>query len=339
MKKAFGTLPNGQQATLYTISAGGITARVTDYGATLVSLLVPDKEGNVADVVLGYDDVNAYATSEGYLGSTVGRNCNRVGNASFPIGEKVYHMTPNEGPHNLHSGPSGYSHRLWELEYHRENAVSFRLESPHMDQGFPGNAVIRVTYSIDSLLHQLNIAYDAMSDRETVMNLTNHSYFNLAGHQNTSLAMDQELILPARHFTPDDAENIPTGEKRPVDGTPMDFRAPKAIGRDIDLEYDALRLQGGYDHNYEVFTSPCAVLRDPTSGRTMQVYTDRPGIQFYSGNYLNNPGKEGVFYPKRSGVCLETQYYPDSLNKPDWEKPILPANTPMHSTTSLRFLY
>ena len=337
MKKAFGTLPNGQQATLYTISAGGITARVTDYGATLVSLLVPDKEGNVADVVLGYDDVNAYATSEGYLGSTVGRNCNRVGNASFPIGEKVYHMTPNEGPHNLHSGPSGYSHRLWELEYHRDNAVSFRLESPHMDQGFPGNAVIRVTYSIDSLLHQLNITYDAVSDRETVMNLTNHSYFNLAGHQNTSLAMDQELILPARHFTPDDAENIPTGEKRPVDGTPMDFRAPKAIGRDINEVYDALKNQGGYDHNFEVFCSPCAILKDPGSGRSMAVHTDCPGIQFYAGNFLNETGKGGTYYGKRTGIALETQYYPDSVNHPEWPQPFTKAGQRYRSETVYKF--
>ena len=337
MKRSFGILPDGREATLYTIHAGGLTASVTDFGATLVSLLVPDPRGNVADVVLGYDDVNGYAASDGYLGSTVGRNANRIGSSAFPLGSSTVTVPANEGRNSLHSGPDGYSHRFWDLAWQEENAVCFSLESPHLDQGYPGNAHIRVTYRLDGATRELVITYDAVADRDTVFNLTNHTYFNLAGQENPQLAMEQILTLPARHFTPADAESIPTGEKRPVAGTPMDFRAPKPIGRDIDADYDALCLQQGYDHNFEVFTSPCAIVQDPHSGRTISVITDRPGIQFYSGNYLDNPGKGGVHYCRRGGICLETQFYPDSVNKPDWAKPIVPANTPMHSVTRYRF--
>ena len=337
MHRSFGTLPNGQQATLYTIQGGPITARITDYGATLVSLLVPDPQGNVADVVLGYDDVLGYATSDGYLGSTVGRNANRIGHARFPLGESVVTVPANEGANSLHSGPDGYSHRLWNLVYQEEHSICFSLESPHKDQGYPGKATIRVTYTIDPIARDLVITYNGIADRDTIFNLTNHSYFNLSGHDNPQWAMDQILTLPARHFTPADAESIPTGEKRPVAGTPMDFRIPKPIGRDIDENYDALQMQLGYDHNFEVFTSPAAILHDPHTGRTMSVITDRPGIQFYSGNYLDNPGKDGVHYCRRGGVCLETQFYPDSVNKPDWDKPIVPAHTPMYSVTRYRF--
>ena len=200
----------------------------------------------------------------------------------------------------------------------------------------PGNAQITVTYRIDGD-NGLHIVYDGICDQDTVFNLTNHSYFNLAGHQHTDKAMDQVLSLPARHFCPDDAESIPTGEKRDVSGTPMDFRAPKAIGRDIGIDYDALNLQGGYDHNFEVFCNPCATLTDPASGRSMSVYTDCPGIQFYSGNFLDDEGKDGIHYGKRSGVALETQFYPDALHHPDWAQPITKAGQRYHSETCYRF--
>ena len=200
----------------------------------------------------------------------------------------------------------------------------------------PGNAQISVTYRIDGD-NGLHIVYDGVCDQDTVFNLTNHSYFNLAGHQHTDKAMDQVLSLPARHFCPDDAESIPTGEKRDVGGTPMDFRAPKAIGRDIGIDYDALNLQGGYDHNFEVFCNPCATLADPASGRSMSVYTDCPGIQFYSGNFLDDEGKDGIHYGKRSGVALETQFYPDALHHPDWAQPVTKAGQRYHSETCYRF--
>ena len=337
MKESFGILPSGEEAILYTISCGGLTAKVTDYGAHLVTLLVPDHQGKLADVVLGYDDVNGYRTGNGaFLGATVGRNANRVKDSSFTINGKTYRMTPNENSNNLHSGPDCYHLRMWELVSHSANAVTLELRSPNGDQGFPGNAVIRVTYRLDSD-GGLHIIYDAVSDQDTVFNLTNHSYFNLAGQENVDKAMEQMLCIPGRWFNPDDAENIPTGEQRTVVGTPMDFRTPKAVGRDIGEDYEPLKLQGGYDHNWEVFCNPCAFLTDPESGRSMAVYTDCPGIQFYAGNFLDEKGKSGIHYGKRSGISLETQYAPDSVHHPEWPQPITKAGEKYHSETVYRF--
>jgi len=337
MKEYFGTLPDGRQAHLYTISRGGLTAAVTDYGAALVRLLVPDAAGNCTDVVLGYDDANGYRTANGAaLGATVGRNANRLKDSSFELNGKIWHLTPNEGANNLHSGPDFYFQRLWNVIHHDESAVTLELHSPHGDQGFPGNAVIHVTYSLDDC-GGLHILYDAVSDQDTVFNLTNHSYFNLAGHDKTDAAMDQILILPGRFFNPDDAQNIPTGELRKVEGTPMDFRSPKPIGRDIGADYEPLHLQGGYDHNWEVFCNPCATLSDPVSGRTMTVSTDCPGIQLYAGNFLDEAGKCGIHYGKRSGIALETQFYPDALHHPQWPQPVTRAGETYHSETIYRF--
>ena len=187
------------------------------------------------------------------------------------------------------------------------------------------------------MIRGLHIVYDGTCDQDTVFNLTNHSYFNLRGHQHTEAAMEQLLTLPGRFFNPDDAESIPTGEKRSVEGTPMDFRVPKPIGRDLHQDYECLNLQSGYDHNWEVFCNPCAQLADPVSGRSMAVYTDCPGIQFYSGNYLDEQGKDGVYYGKNTGVALETQFYPDALHHPDWPQPITKAGERYHSETVYRF--
>lgn len=337
MKEFFGTLPDGRQAHLYTISCGGLTAAVTDYGASLVRLLVPDAAGNTADVVLGYDDANGYRTANGAaLGATVGRSANRLKGSCFQLNGRDCRLTPNEGENNLHSGPDFYFQRLWDCIRHDADAVTFRLHSPHGDQGYPGNAIIDVTYSLDHAAG-LHIVYDAVSDQDTVFNLTNHSYFNLAGHEKTDTAMEQLLTIPGRFFNPDDAQNIPTGELRSVAGTPMDFRTPKAISRDIGMDYEPLHLQGGFDHNWEVFCDPCAILTDPVSGRTMAVYTDCPGIQFYAGNFLNEDGKDGIHYGKRSGVALETQFYPDALHHPEWPQPVTKAGEPYHSETVYRF--
>lgn len=336
MEKKFSNLHIDQGATLYTITGGGLSAVVSDLGATLVRLMVPDAAGNVEDVVLGYDTAKGYLEGTSFLGATVGRSANRIAGASFSLGKKTYALTPNEGKNNLHSGPNCYNTRLWALDEQTESSVKLSLESPDGDQGMPGNAHISVTYSLDGE-GGLHIVYDGLCDQDTIFNMTNHSYFNLAGHQHTDKAMDQILSLPARHFCPDDAESIPTGEKRDVSGTPMDFRAPKAIGRDIGIDYDALNLQGGYDHNFEVFCNPCATLTDPASGRSMSVYTDCPGIQFYSGNFLDDEGKDGIHYGKRSGIALETQFYPDALHHPDWAQPITKAGQRYHSETCYRF--
>ena len=338
MKESFGHLPTGEECFLYTISCGAVTACVTDCGASLVKLLVPDSRGRLDDIVLGYDSCEGYLSGDGYIGGTIGRSANRIKGSGFVLGSKTYSMTPNEGPNNLHSGPDSYNPRLWKLISHTGDAITLELRSPDGDQGFPGNALIRVTYRLDAS-GALHLIYDAVSDRDTVFNLTNHSYFNLAGHRRTDRAMDQLLSLPGRFFTPADAQGIPTGEKRSVEGTPMDFRTPKPIGRDIAEDYEPLHLQGGYDHNWEVFCNPCAQLSDPESGRTMSVSTDCPGIQFYAGNFLNADGKEGVHYGKRSGIALETQFYPDSIHHPEWPQPITGAGTQYHTETVYRFTW
>ena len=337
MKKSFGTLATGEQASLYTISCGKLTATVSDYGGHLVSLLVPDSKGNIADVVLGFDDAEGYRTGNGgFLGAVVGRNANRIAGSSFLLGDTRVRLKANEGPNNLHSGPNNFHLRFWTVEKHTENSITLRLDSPRGDQGFPGNAVIRMTYALETD-RALHIRYDAVADQDTVFNMTNHSYFNLAGQDQVDAAMDQLLTIPGRWFNPDDAENIPTGEQRSVAGTPFDFRSPKAIGRDISEDYEPLHLQGGYDHNWEVFCNPCAILQDENSGRTMSVYTDCPGIQFYAGNFLNETGKGGVYYGKRSGVALETQFAPDSVHHPEWPQPFVKAGEKYHSETVYRF--
>ena len=336
MTQSFGVLPTGEQATLYTITLGKFSASVTDYGATLVSLKVPDRNGNVADVVLGYDDVNGYAEGTCFLGAVVGRNANRTGGAQFPLNGHTVRLTPNEGPNNLHSGPDLWNKRFWQLVVQREDTLIFRLDSPNMDQGFPGNANVAVTYQLQAP-GTLRVTFNVRCDQDTVFNVTQHSYFNLAGQDHPEKAMNQILTLPARVFTPAGADSIPTGEIRSVEGTPMDFRSPKPIGRDINEDYDALHFQGGYDHNYEVFTSPCAILQDPESGRGMALTTDRPGLQFYAGNFLHEPGKGGIYYGKRSGVALEPQFYPDAMNHPQWKSPVIQAGKLYHSDIFYQF--
>lgn len=339
MKAEFGTLKNGQKASLYEISWGDIKAQITDYGATLVRLFVPDQKGDLADVLLGFDSVEGYDHHGAFFGATVGRNANRVGKGRFSIGGKVVQMPINDNSNNLHSGPESYGHRLWKLEKHTENAIRFSLESPDGDQGMPGNAVISVTFTMEAP-GQLRIAYDATADQDTVFNLTNHAYFNMAGQNHPEKAMSQTLMMPARFYNVADAESIPTGELRPVEGTPMDFRTPKAIGRDLDVEYPCFKLQGGYDHNFDAAINPCAVLTDPESGRTMTISTDCPGIQFYSGNFLSGElGKGGVSYTHRGGAALETQFYPDSMNHPDWPQPIVKAGEKYHSETTYKFTW
>ena len=330
MKQSFGNLSDGRAVTLYTISAGRLKAAVTDLGATLVSLWVDG-----VDVVLGYGDASGYLSNGGFLGAVVGRNANRVKGASFPLNGETVHLPPNEGSNSLHSGPDCWNIRLWKVDSVTENAIRLSLISPHGDQGFPGNAEVAVTYAIEN--DALRVIYEAVSDRDTVFNLTNHAYFNLAGENRPEKAMDQILTVNADFFNPDDAQNIPTGETRSVEGTPFDFRSPKALSRDIGADYEPLHLQGGYDHNFVIKANPCAVLTDPESGRTMTVSTDCPGVQVYTANFLNAPGRNGIHYGKRAGVCLETQFAPDSVNRPEWPQPFFKAGAPYRSETRFQF--
>ena len=329
MEKTFGYLADGAEARLYTIENGRVRAEVTSFGAALVSLYVDG-----VDVCLGLDDVQAYATQGGYLGAVVGRNANRVGGAKFVMNGETIILPANEGTTCLHSGPDGWSHRLWEKKAHSENSLTLGILSPDGDQGFPGNAQMTVTYTIEN--DGLTIRYRAVSDKDTVFNVTNHAYFNLFGQDKPERAMDQELMIPARAFCPDDAKNIPTGELRNVEGTPFDFGSFKAIGRDIGMDYEPLHLQGGYDHNFVNVGEVCAVMRNPENGLTMTVTTDLPGVQVYAGNFLDNTGK-GTLYGKRSGVALETQYFPDAVNHPEWVQPFVKAGEVWESVTRYAF--
>ena len=330
MGKTFGNLATLGESRLYTISCGRVRAEITNYGAALVSLFV----GGL-DVVLGYDDVSGYEAQGGYLGAVVGRNANRIGSSKFLLNGEEVLLPANEGRNNLHSGVNGWSFRLWEVKTCTDSSLTLSLHSPHGDQGFPGNAEVSVTYTIED--DALVIAYEALSDRDTVFNLTNHAYFNLYGQHRPEKAMEQELMVPGELFCPDDAENIPTGELRSVEGTPFDFRSFKAIGRDIGADYEPLHLQGGYDHNYVNNGAVCAVLRNPESGLTMTVTTDCPGVQVYAGNFLDNVGKGGVRYGKRTGVALETQFYPDAVNHPEWPQPFVKAGEKYRSVTKYAF--
>ena len=336
MQKEFGRLPDGSTAYLYTIRSGKLEAHISDLGATIQRLYVPDANGALSDVVLGFDNPTDYIKSGTFFGTVVGRNCNRTEEGRFTLNGKTYQMGVNDGKNNLHSGPDYFKNRLWTVESISANAITLFLESPDGDQGFPGNAKLRVTYTLQN--DTLTVTYDAICDQDTVFNLTNHSYFNLCGHEKPEKAMDMLLSMSARFFTAADNQSIPTGECRPVDGTPMDFHRAKPIGRDINEEYDALIFQKGYDHNFDAAINPCAILTDPESGRSMTVVTDCPGLQFYSGNFLQGEiGKDGVSYTHRGGICLETQYFPNSLNQPGWPQPITKAGQPYHSETKFIF--
>ena len=339
MKKPFGIRADGQQAYLYTISCGALTAEISDHGAAMVKLFVPDPQGNLADILLGFDHPDDYTASNTFCGAPVGRFTNRIAGGTFELGGNKIDLDLNDnGVNYLHGGFEPYKNRLWQVVEHTAHSICFQLESPHGDQGFPGNAVIQVTYTLEQD-QTLRVSYDAVSDRDTVFNMTNHSLFNMAGHDHPEKAMDQLLTMPARIFTPSDANNIPTGEERSVEGTPMDFRITKAIGKDLGEDYECLRLQHGYDHNFEVFCDPCAILTDPESGRTMAISTDCPGLHLYCGNYLSGEtGKGGVSYCYRGGVALETQFYPDCVNKPQWKQPVTKAGERYHSVTCYKFL-
>ena len=325
MTEPFGILPDGSPVSLYTIELCGLKAMLCPVGATLVRLYVPDRKGHCDDVVLGYRDAATYQADWMNIGATVGRCANRIRGGVFELDGKTYTLAQNNMGNNLHSGPDFYSHRLWAVERHTQTAISFYLESPDGDQGFPGNAKIRVTYQLEAPM-TLSVSFAAVSDRDTIFNLTNHSCFNLRGHQFPEAAMEQVLMLPSSRFLPCDDTYVPTGEIWEVAGTPMDFRTPKPIGRDIDADYAPLRNPKGYDHSYPTEGSLCAVLSDPKSGRVLEIHSDSPCVHVYSGNFIDNDGKDGVHYCDRAGICLETQFYPDAIHHPHWPQPVVKAN-------------
>lgn len=338
----FGSLKNGQQVRLFTMeNEAGMSASVTEYGANLVALNVPDKNGELRDVVLGYEDVTGYEEGDASIGATVGRNANRIGGASFVINGTTYTLEQNDNGNNLHSGPEVYNKRIWEVETQEDGKVVFLLHSADGDQGFPGNLDIRVAYELTEE-NVLQITYDGVPDQDTVINLTNHSYFNLNGHDSGKV-LGHQVMVNADFFTWADAQSIPTGEVVEVTGTPMDFRSAHAIGEEIDADYEAIRLGNGYDHNWVLKNhgefDKVAQAEGEVSGIVMEVWTDLPGVQVYTANFLDGEkGKDGAVYGKRDAVCFETQYFPDAVNKENFESPVCKANERYHTVTAYKFV-
>lgn len=343
--EAFGSIQSGKKATLYILENKNHTVvKVTDFGATLVSVLFADKDGVMKDMVLGYDDAASYEKGTSCFGATIGRNGNRIKDARFTIDGKEWVIEANENNNSLHSGKNGFNHLMWEMKESGDNYVTFYHYSSQEEQGFPGNMHVTVTYTLDDE-DTVHITYNAKADADTVMNFTNHSYFNLAGHD-SGVMLDQKLQLFADAYTPDeDSHSIPTGEIAPVAGTPMDFTTMKPIGQDINADFEQLHFTGGYDHNYVLSDKPgtmrqMAKAECDASGIAMDAYTECCGVQLYAGNFIGTQtGKGGVTYGDRHGFCLESQFYPNAVNEKNFPSPVVPANTEYHSETKYHFYH
>ncbi len=341
VKKEFGKNSKGEMAYFYEITnRAGMKAVVTDFGATLHSLFVKDKNGNTKDVVWGYDTVQEYEFDNGpYFGATIGRIANRVAGALVTINGVKYQMESNERTNCLHSGPNCYHIRTWNAEIF-DSAVKFSILSPDGDQGLPGNFHVSVTYTVTEE-NGLKITYEGISDKDTLVSMTNHSYFNLVGENSDSI-LEHTLWLNADAYTRANKEMIATGDIMDVTGTAMDFRIAKPLGRDINLDEEPLQIGSGYDHNWVINkhkeNEPIAKLVSEESGIYMDVFTDCPGIQIYTGNFLcDKTGKRGRIYPNRSAVAMETQHFPNAANIAHFPSPILKAGDIFHTETEYRF--
>lgn len=346
---SFGTHPDGREVKLYTISnKNGVKAAITDLGATLVQLIVPDRNGNPKDVVLGFDRAEDYLGENcggngSFFGVVVGPSANRIAGASFEVDGVAYNLDVNDNENNLHSHKEkGWHKRLWEAKVDGENSVTFFISDADGNLGFPGKKALSVTYSLDDE-NALKLFYQGSSDKKTIMNPTNHSYFNLEGHDSGCME-DHELWLGASNYTPGTAKLIPTGEIVPVAGTPMDFTVSKKVGRDIEADFEQLTNAGGYDHNWVIDgwdgkMRHFATLKAPVSGITMEAYTTLPGVQFYAGNFVEEQtGKGGATYNRRGGLCLETQYFPDSVHNPNFPGCIFGGDSEYVSATAYKFV-
>jgi aldose 1-epimerase len=344
----FGNTQDGQPMTRYALANNkGVEAFIINYGATLQSLKVPDRNGKTEDIVLGYDDVAGYENGKAFFGGTIGRYGNRIARGQFTLAGSVYHLPRNDGPNSLHGGTIGFHKRVW-TAIDRSTASAEVLElsytSPDGEQGFPGALEVKVTYTLPEDSSELRIGYSAATDKDTVLNLTNHSYFNLTGKPTVKI-LDHRLTLHAGTFTPVDATLIPTGELRSVRGTPFDFTTATAIGARINQDDEQLKFGKGYDHNWVLDgekkggLAVAAEVFETSSGRVLEVSTTEPGVQFYSGNFLDGTarGKGGESYGYRTGLCLETQHFPDSPNHPNFPSTELKAGHTYPSVTVLRF--
>lgn len=352
-KEVFGTTKKGEMIDRYVMTAdSGVQASFLTLGAIWETMKVPGRDGKTDDVILGFDDLPSYEENIPHFGSPVGRCANRIAGAAFELNGRRYELAANSaGVNNLHSGPELYHTRVWQgaaEEGTDQASVTFRLESPDGDQGFSGNLSIAITYTLKED-GSLEIHYQAVPDQDTIVNFTNHCYFNLAGQQYPQKAMQQLVRIESDAFTPADATGVPTGEIRPVEGTPMDFRTFKPIERDISEEYEPLHQGNGYDHNWLLRNKRgemglAAVCKDVQSGRVMEVYTDLPAMQFYTFNMTPErerilpAGKGGTHYTFRSACCFETHYVPDAIHQPQFDSPIVRAGESYDSTTIYRFM-
>ena len=344
-QRTFGTLPSGEEVQIYHLeNKSGAFAEVLQFGAILVKLCVPDRDGRLTDVVLGYDDLAGYEVNGCFFGATIGRSGNRIAQSRFTLDGKKIVLTPNEGANNLHSGPDGFEKKMWTASEISEdkNAVTFSRISPDGENGFPGEFNVSVTYEMTEE-NELRIVYGGVCDQTTIANMTNHSYFNLAGEGSGS-AMDQYLTIHAEHYTPVGEGSIPLGENAAVEGTPMDFRKAHKIGDEIEADFEQLRITGGYDHNYVTDGYNKASIREiaeawsEKTGIQMNVLTDCPCVQFYAANFVDQEhGKNGHVYNKREAFCLETQVEPNAVNVENFHSPILEAGERYYSETIYRF--
>ncbi|MGI5977420.1 MAG: aldose epimerase family protein [Candidatus Limivicinus sp.] len=336
---SFGKLTDGREIKAWRLkSPGGAEAVILDYGCTVQSLRVPDRNGSLRDVVLGYDTAEEYEKNDGFFGAAIGRVGNRIGGSSFRLDGKDYQLESNEGRNQLHGGPKGFNCFIWQGKTEGEKLI-FSRRSPEGEGGFPGNLDVRIIYELLEG-NTLSVTYDAETDAPTPVNLTNHSYFNLSGHGNI---LDHELQLFAGAFTEIDDELIPTGRIIPVEGTPMDFRTVKKVGRDISADYRQLQLAGGYDHNFVLSGSEggmqrAAVVRSPESGIILTVETTEPGVQFYTGNSITaRKGKGGSELGAHSALCLETQKFPDAVHHGNFPDTVIRPGKPYHACTRYSF--
>ena len=341
-RSSFGKLKDGREASLYTMEAAGLKVCISDFGAVIVSIFAPDASGNAKDVLLGFDSVSGYEVNKSFFGATIGPNANRINDATFTIGGKKYDLAVNDGKNNLHSDADiGFHKRLWNAE-DKDGELKLSLSMKDGEMGFPGNMEVSVTFSITEDAG-LKIHYYVTTDRPSLINMTNHAYFNLSG-QDSGRILDHELKLSASKYTPVVDGAIPTGELADVAGTVFDFTDFRRIGDDIDDDVEQLKLVKGYDHNWVIDKGEdgklknIATLRDPKSGRYMDVLTDQPGIQFYAGNCITpEDGKGGFHYDVRYGLCLETQVYPDSINQAGFPDCVYDADKPYDTVTIYKF--
>lgn len=341
-KELFGKV-NDREIFLYTLeNSHGMKAVLCDYGALIIRIYAPDKNGKQEDVALGYDTLEEYLVNGNFFGAVIGPNANRIGGARYTLDGVTYQLDENDGGNNLHSHRELGTHkRIWEAQ-EKEGGILFTLEMKDGEMGFGGNKKFSVFYEVTEE-NGLRITYDADSDKDTVINMTNHGYFNLDGQGEGSIE-SHSVQLFAASYTPTDAGSIPTGEIAPVAGTPMDFNRPHVIGERIDADFDQLKMAGGYDHNWicdgcDGSVRKIAIVKNASGSRTMEVYTDLPGVQFYTGNFLKpEAGKDGKRYDFRSGLALETQFYPDTPNKPQFPSSMFGPKRHYHTVTEYRFI-